>query len=132
MARLRVFILVLIVAACGQASATPSPHLTAWLALYDQVFIAEPAPSDAAEWHQAVADFTVDMPDAQVESAIYGKVSCASPSVDCTDRGLVGPVVPVPLWIITFRNTPDTRGCPTWAAVQADSGTFVNGYGPPC
>ena len=119
-----------VVAACGVAvNGTPAADFTEYLASYGQVFTPATAPVNAVDWRPALGDFP--FPGAQVASAIYGVVSCVDPK-PCFHRGLVEPGKTRAIWIISFVESPAADGCPVWASVDATTGGFINGTGPPC
>jgi hypothetical protein len=117
---------------CGPAlpSGSPSRDFTQYLAGYGQVLTPAIAPPGVADWRDAVNGFP--LPGAVVESAIFGVVTCVDPSLNCARRGLVRPGESLPIWIVTFADSPAADGCPMWATVDARTGSFINGTGPPC
>ena len=127
-----VILLALIVAACADAlpGASPSDDFTIYLNGYGQRFTPAQPPPGTADWHQAVNGFP--FPGARVQSAIYGVVTCFDPSKNCANRGLVRPGDSLPIWIVTFEDDPGAQECPVWASVDAATGSFINGTGPPC
>jgi hypothetical protein len=136
MAVLRACLIAALVAGgCGVAPTfgTPAAEFTSWLEGYGQKFTPELAPPGTADWHSGIVGFP--FPDAQVESAIFGDVTCVDPSPekDCAHRGLARPGESVPIWIVTFRDAPANQGCSIpWAVLDAHTGEFVVGNGPPC
>ncbi len=111
-------------------SATPSSAFTTYLNGYGQRFTPAQPPPGAADWRPAVEGFPA--PGARVQSAIYGVVTCYDPSRNCAERGLVRPGESLPIWIVTFEDDPAAQGCRFWASVDATTGSFINGSGPPC
>jgi hypothetical protein len=108
----------------------PSKDFIAYLQGYGQDFTPQPAPAGTADWHAAIAGFP--FPDATVDSAIYGVVRCVNPALRCATRGLARPGQLVPIWVVTFVAAAAQNGCPAWATVDARTGAFINGNGPPC
>jgi hypothetical protein len=102
----------------------------AYLAGYGQELTLSPAPEGLLDWHPAVKDFP--FPGAVVSAATYGTVTCFGPSLNCATRGLARPGASVPIWLVTFVDSPPAQGCPLWATVAATTGEFLNGSGPPC
>jgi hypothetical protein len=123
--------LVLALAGCS-AVPLPSPpaDFTGYLEGYGQRFVPEIAPPDAADWRPAVVDFP--FLGAQVDAVSYGVVSCFDPTRNCAERGLVRPQETLAIWLVTFVEAPANGGCPVWATVDATTGSFINGSGPPC
>ena len=124
--------LVSVLCACGPAieTGTPSGDFTRYLEGYGQLLTPAIAPPGVVDWHDAVDGFP--FPGAAVESAIYGIVTCVTPARNCAERGLVRPGQSLPIWIVTFADSPAAGGCPMWATVDARTGAFINGTGPPC
>ncbi len=107
----------------------PSSAFRNYLAGYGQVFTPVAPPPGAADWHAAVLGRHSGTP----AKAIYGTVSCVDPSNCATDRGLARPGQPIAIWYIGFADSPAAQGCVlSWATVDAHSGAFINGDGPPC
>ncbi len=67
-----------------------------------------------------------------IPTATYGTVTCVDPAKNCAERGLARPGERVDIWYVTFADSPAAQGCSTWATVDAHSGAFINGTGPPC
>ena len=108
----------------------PSSDFSNYLAGYGQVFTPVDPPPGAADWHAAVRG--QPFPGGTVEKAMYGTVSCVDPSKNCATRGLARPGQPIAIWYIGFADSPAAPGCDLWATVDAHSGDFINGNGPPC
>jgi hypothetical protein len=137
MAIVRALLLAAAVAGCGGLGPfePPTPaNFTSYLEDYGQRFTPRPAPTGAADWRGGVP-IGFPYPGAQVAYATYGEISCVDPSKNC-ERGLVGldqrPDQTLAIWVISFVDTPASEGCPLWATVDAKTGAFLNGAGPPC
>jgi hypothetical protein len=140
-AALALVLVVTTVAACGQVpelgnvvqepkdAAASRLDFDEYLRGYGQRFDPAPEPVDGVDWHPAIAGFPTNT--ARVSRAVFGHVTCVDPSLNCANRGLARPGDVVPIWLITFTDAVNGRGCPEWATV-GQSGAFINGTGPPC
>ena len=105
---------------------------TTYLSGYGQVFTPANPPPDAADWHATVTELGYLPSGAAPESATYGTVTCVDPAMNCAERGLARPGERIDIWLVTFAEVPAAQACPLWATVDAHSGAFINGNGPPC
>ncbi len=114
-----------------EPTSTPSADFTTYLNGYGQRFTPAQPPPGAADWHPAANDFRA--PGARLQSAVYGVVTCFDPSQNCAERGLVRPGESLAIWIVTFEDDDAAaHGCRLWASIDATTGAFINGSGPPC
>lgn len=111
----------------------PSADFMAYLDSFGQGFAPLAPPPGVADWHVGADSFGIQ--GSAVESAYYGVVTCVDPSKNCS-HGLVAPGEMHAYWIVTWGDArssdPTIDGCPIWATIDAKTGAFFNGNGPPC
>jgi len=94
---------------------------------YGQLFTPTAVPSEIADWSDSVTTLTHEL--GNPDQLTYGVVTCVNEALNCANRGLVRPGESLAIWLVEFS---PVVGCPQWAAVDARSGEFINGSGPPC
>ena len=115
----------------------PSESFVAYLDGYGQRFTPAPVPATGIVSAQAViaklrADGFPPFASADpVAQAIYGIVTCVDPSKNCAERGLVRPGESLAIWLVGYPTVPGANGGTAWATVDAKTGAFINGDGPP-
>jgi hypothetical protein len=116
----------------------PSKSFVAYLDSYGQRFTPAPVPATGIVSAQAAlaklrADgFPTPATAAAVAQApIYGIVTCVDPSRNCAERGLVRPGKSLAIWLVGYPTVPGGNGGTAWATVDAKTGAFINGDGPP-
>ena len=134
MAIVRALMLAAAVAGCGGRApferAVPA-DFTSQQEAFGNRFTPQPVPPDVADWHSGLPPDLY--PWKQVASATYGEVTCVDPSKheNCS-HGMVQLGQTLAIWVIGFVDTPKAGGCPMWMTVDAKTGDFINGFGPPC
>ena len=127
---------LVLVAACN-SSYTPAQSFVDYLAGYGQTFTPEMVPlSGVVPAQQVVAKLKADgwPPGAPVAEGqpIYGVVRCVDAPKGCGARGLVGPDETLAIWLVNYPEVSGSEpGTTSWATVDAASGDFINGDGPP-
>ncbi len=113
-------IIGLVALGCGELRARPDPEALAFLELRGEVFAADPAPRDIADWRDAMSAF---QPGSAVDSAVYGVIRCVEPSKACTFGGVPAVGRTRSVWILGFGSTPSGSDCPGWAIVELEEVT---------
>jgi hypothetical protein len=123
--------ILMLVAGCSETLTRPPADFTDYLQSFGQVFTPQFAPADAADWRAGIP-LGFPYPGAMVDAATYGVVTCVDPTKNCANRGLAGPGPGLPIWIVSFVEGVGSNACPAWATIDARTGAFINGTGPPC
>lgn len=116
---------------------TPPANFVAYLAGYGQEFTPAPVPpSGVVSAHEVVAKLRADgFPSFAKAGAdaqpIYGMVTCIDPTKNCAERGLVRPGQALAIWLVGYPAVSGADGGTAWATVDARTGAFINGDGPP-
>ena len=119
-------------------SEVPSESFVSYLAGYGQRFTPTPVPAGGVVSAQSVLaklraeNFPpLSSADPVAQAPIYGIVTCVDPSKNCAQRGLVRPGESLAIWLVGYPTVPGGNGGQAWATVDAKTGSFINGDGPP-
>ena len=136
---LRVATLLLAVVACDRVVLTPAElpgNFTEWLDGCREVFTQSAPPAGVVDPQAVVEDLRVKgfppfaPPGARPAAPVFGVISNGPPN-DCHGGGIVGVGEELPVWFVVWPDVPGANGGLAWALVDARSGAFLVGDGPP-
>lgn len=130
-------LLALVLAGCLPSAQVPPPaSFVSWLDDFGQVFTPADPPAGVISTTAVVQllrgqGFPPFAAGARMAPPIYGVVTCVRAAA-CRDRGLVlAPGPGLAIWVVGYPDTPGGNGGTAWATVDARTGAFINGDGPP-
>ena len=125
-----------LVVACSPPATAPPQSFVEYLDDWGQQFVPVAAPPGRVVPPETVVQnlqrdgFPPFAKDRTVDAPVLGVVRCGVGQCRL-DRGLVSEGPDKLFWVVGFPNTPGANGGTAWAVVDARTGGFVVGDGPP-
>jgi hypothetical protein len=115
----------------------PPPNFFESLVNSGRVFTPMPAPPGVVAPNDVLQRLQADgfppfaSPGARAATPIYGIVTCREASKCPKMGGAAPPGRPVAVWLVVWPDVSGGNGGQAWAAVDAATGQFIEGDGPP-
>ena len=113
----------------------PSASFVGWIEDFGQTFTPTQPPAGVVSPEAVVLKLRAEgfppfAAGARMAPPIYGVVTCIE-AARCRDQGLTAPCESLAVWVVDYPDTSGANGGTAWAMLEALTGEFISGDGPP-